>query len=128
MRLSTKGRYGLRAMIDIAQKQETGPVAINAIADRQNLSGRYLEQLLTPLKQAGLVKSVRGSQGGYILGRNAALYPESEYGASTAGQVFLSQIVILVAGQTWVINPGHQRMTAQPFRDFTSVADVALHS
>jgi DNA-binding IscR family transcriptional regulator len=51
MRLSTKGRYGLRAMIDIAQKQETGPVAINAIADRQNLSGRYLEQLLTPLKQ-----------------------------------------------------------------------------
>ncbi len=72
MRLSTKGRYGLRAMIDIAQKQEMGPVAINTIADRQNLSGRYLEQLLTPLKQAGLVKSVRGSQGGYILGRNAA--------------------------------------------------------
>ena len=56
MRLSTKGRYGLRAMIDIAQKQETGPVAINAIADRQNLSGRYLEQLLTPLKQAGWLR------------------------------------------------------------------------
>ncbi len=72
MRLSTKGRYGLRAMLDIAQKQEHGPVAIHTIAERQNISGRYLEQLLIPLKQAGLVKSVRGAQGGYILGRRAA--------------------------------------------------------
>lgn len=72
MRLSTKGRYGLRAMLDIAQKQESGPVAIHTIAERQNISGRYLEQLLIPLKQAGLVKSVRGAQGGYILGKNPA--------------------------------------------------------
>ena len=72
MRLSTKGRYGLRALLDIAQQQEKGPVAIHTIAQRQNLSGRYLEQLLIPLKQAGLVKSVRGAQGGYILGRSAA--------------------------------------------------------
>jgi len=71
MRLSTKGRYGLRAMLDIAQSQEDGPVAIHTIAQRQDLSSRYLEQLLIPLKQAGLVKSVRGSQGGYVLGRAA---------------------------------------------------------
>lgn len=71
MKLSTKGRYGLRAMVDIAQQQESGPVAIHTIAQRQNLSGRYLEQLLIPLKQAGLVKSVRGAQGGYVLGRSA---------------------------------------------------------
>lgn len=71
MRLSTKGRYGLRAMLDIAQSQEDGPVAIHTIAQRQDLSSRYLEQLLIPLKQAGLVKSVRGSQGGYVLGRTA---------------------------------------------------------
>jgi Rrf2 family protein len=72
MRLSTKGRYGLRAMLNIAQKQESGPVPIHTIAERETISGRYLEQLLIPLKQSGLVKSVRGAQGGYILGRSAA--------------------------------------------------------
>jgi len=69
MKLSTKGRYGLRAILVIAQNQEEGPVTIQTIAQRQDLSSRYLEQLLIPLKQAGLVKSVRGSQGGYVLGR-----------------------------------------------------------
>ncbi len=72
MRLSTKGRYGLRAMIDIVQQQGQGPVPIHTIAARQKISARYLEQLLIPLKQAGLVKSVRGSQGGYIVGRSAS--------------------------------------------------------
>lgn len=72
MRLSTKGRYGLRAMLEIAIQQGSGPVAIHSIAERQGISQRYLEQLLIPLKQAGLLKSVRGSQGGYVLGREAA--------------------------------------------------------
>jgi len=71
MKLSTKGRYGLRAMLDMAQNEEEGPIASHTIAQRQELSERYLEQLLIPLKQAGLVKSLRGSQGGYILGRAA---------------------------------------------------------
>jgi Rrf2 family cysteine metabolism transcriptional repressor len=72
MRLSTKGRYGLRAILNIAQEQEFGPVAIHTIAERQNISGKYLEQLIAPLKKAGLIKSIRGAQGGYILGRSAA--------------------------------------------------------
>lgn len=71
MKFSTKGRYGLRAMIEIAAHENDGPVSIHAIAERQGLSSRYLEQLLTPLKQAGLVKSIRGAQGGYVLGKNA---------------------------------------------------------
>ncbi|MDD3898187.1 MAG: Rrf2 family transcriptional regulator [Syntrophomonadaceae bacterium] len=70
MKLSTRGRYGLRAMIDIAQCKDEGPVAIHSIAGRQGLSERYLEQLIVPLKRAGLVKSIRGSQGGYVLGKN----------------------------------------------------------
>jgi Rrf2 family protein len=69
MKLSTKGRYGLRAMIDLAANAKEGPSTIHAIAERQEISERYLEQLLIPLKQSGLVKSVRGSQGGYMLGR-----------------------------------------------------------
>lgn len=70
MRFSTKGRYGLRAMIEIASRQHEGPVPTHVIAQHQDLSERYLEQLLTPLKQAGLVKSIRGAQGGYVLGRD----------------------------------------------------------
>lgn len=69
MKLSTKGRYGLRAMLDMALSEGQGPIATHTIAERQGISERYLEQLLIPLKQAGLVKSIRGSQGGYILGR-----------------------------------------------------------
>jgi Rrf2 family protein len=56
-------------MLDMALCEEEGPIASHTIAQRQEISERYLEQLLIPLKQAGLVKSVRGSQGGYILGR-----------------------------------------------------------
>lgn len=70
MKLSTRGRYGLRAMIDMAQSEDKGPIATHTIAARQGISERYLEQLMVPLKRAGLVKSIRGSQGGYILGKN----------------------------------------------------------
>ncbi len=71
MKLSTKGRYGLRAMVDLAQHKDEGPVAVHSIAERQGLSDRYLEQLMVPLKKAGLVKSVRGAQGGYTLARGS---------------------------------------------------------
>ncbi len=70
MKLSTKGRYGLRAMIDIAQSTEKGPITTHSIAERQGISERYLEQLMVPLKRARLVKSVRGFQGGYMLAKN----------------------------------------------------------
>ena len=65
MKFSTKGRYGLRAMVDVAVAGEEAPVPIQAIAKRQDLSEKYLEQLLGMLKKAGLVKSIRGNQGGY---------------------------------------------------------------
>ncbi len=67
MRISTKGRYGLRALIDLAQYSEIEPVSINSIATRQGISERYLEQLMTLLKKAGIVKSIRGAGGGYVL-------------------------------------------------------------
>lgn len=67
MKLSTKGRYGLRAVLDISLHESEGPVTINSIAGRQELSERYLEQLLITLKQNGLIKSIRGFQGGYML-------------------------------------------------------------
>ena len=71
MKLSTKGRYGLRAMIDLARYSEKEPVSISSIAARQDISERYLEQLVGILKKAGLVRSIRGATGGYVLARGA---------------------------------------------------------
>ena len=67
MKLSTKGQYGLRALLDMALFQSEGPVTLNNIAERQSISEGYLEQLMMPLKRAGIVKSIRGAQGGYLL-------------------------------------------------------------
>lgn len=69
MRMSTKGRYGTRAMLDIALNYEKGPVSLRELAQRQELSVKYLEQLIQPLKAAGLVRSVRGAGGGYTLAK-----------------------------------------------------------
>ena len=71
MKLSTKGRYGLRAIIDLARYSEEEPVSINNISIRQDISERYLEQLVALLKKAGLVKSIRGATGGYVLAKRA---------------------------------------------------------
>ena len=70
MKISTKGRYGLRALIDIAQYSEIEPVPISSISARQDISERYLEQLMALLKKAGLIKSIRGAGGGYVLAKD----------------------------------------------------------
>ncbi|WP_432401108.1 RrF2 family transcriptional regulator [Wukongibacter sp. M2B1] len=67
MRLSTKGRYGLKAMFELALSYGDGPTPLNTIAQKRNISVHYLEQLFATLRKAGLVKSIRGAQGGYIL-------------------------------------------------------------
>jgi Rrf2 family protein len=69
MKLSTKGKYGLRALIDLAQYSEQEAVSISSIAQRQNISESYLEQLFAKLRKAGLVTSIRGAQGGYRLAK-----------------------------------------------------------
>jgi Rrf2 family iron-sulfur cluster assembly transcriptional regulator len=71
MRLTTKGRFAVTAMIDLALRQNTGPVTLAAISQRQQISLSYLEQLFSKLRQQGLVESTRGPGGGYSLARNA---------------------------------------------------------
>ncbi|WP_243297503.1 cysteine metabolism transcriptional regulator CymR [Bacillus litorisediminis] len=67
MKISTKGRYGLTIMIELAKKYGEGPISLKSIALTHDLSEHYLEQLIAPLRNGGLVKSVRGAYGGYIL-------------------------------------------------------------
>lgn len=69
MKLSTKGRYGVKAMVDLALHYGGEPVSIKNISERQVISEYYLEQLFAVLRKAGLVKSIRGAQGGYVLNR-----------------------------------------------------------
>lgn len=71
MKLSTKGRYGLRALIDLAVYSEESAVSISSIAAREQISESYLEQLVAKLRKAGLVTSIRGAGGGYKLARPA---------------------------------------------------------
>ena len=83
MMISTKGRYGLRLIIDLATEGGERPVPVKEIAKRQNISEKYLEQIISPLSKAGLVKSIRGAQGGYILAK-----PANEI---TAGQILRAE-------------------------------------
>ena len=69
MKLSTKGRYGVKAMVDLAIHYGDAPVSIKTISNRQSISEYYLEQLFSPLRKAKLITSIRGAQGGYVLGR-----------------------------------------------------------
>ena len=72
MKLSTKGRYAVMAMVDLARHAQAKPVSLSDIATRQEISLSYLEQLFARLRRAGLVKSVRGPGGGYRLARGSA--------------------------------------------------------
>ena len=69
MKLSTRGRYGIHTMYDLALNGEKGPQSIKAIAEREGIPEAYLEQLIAVLKREGLVNSTRGAQGGYVLAR-----------------------------------------------------------
>lgn len=71
MRLSKKSRYGLRALVDLSVRSKNGQVSLNSIAERNGISLQYLEQVFAALKRAGLVKSIKGPQGGYLLERPA---------------------------------------------------------
>jgi len=87
MKLSTKGRYAARAMLDLALHFGQGPILVKDISRRQEISQRYLEQLLTPLKVAGLVRVVRGARGGFTLAK-----PPSE--------IRLLEIIQIMEGST----------------------------
>ena len=68
MKVSTRGRYGLRALVELARNKGAGAIPLREIAEKQDISEQYLEQLFSKLRKANLVESVRGAKGGYLLG------------------------------------------------------------
>ncbi len=85
MKISTKGRYGVRLMLELALHYGQGPVFLKDISEKQGISEKYLWQLIAPLKAVGLVNSLRGAHGGYILAKPPA-------------QVTLKDIVVILEG------------------------------
>ena len=78
MRISTKGRYALRLMLDLAMNGAGGFISLKAVAQRQDISDKYLEQITHQLSKAGLLQSARGAQGGYRLARRPEEYSVGE--------------------------------------------------
>ena len=93
MKLSTKGRYGVKAMVDLAINYGKEPISIKAISQRQNVSEYYLEQLFSPLRKSGLIKSIRGAQGGYVLNRDPKDIKISEIMYVLEGPIEISDCV-----------------------------------
>ena len=85
MKISTKGRYGLRVMLELALRDGSGPVIMREIADSQGISRKYLHSLLGSLKAAGLVRAIRGSGGGYLLAKPPSNIRASEVLLSLEG-------------------------------------------
>ena len=78
MRISTKGRYAMCVMLDLAEHYKEGPVALKDIAARQNISKKYLEQIVSLLNRPDFLKTIRGAQGGYMLARTPDKYTVAE--------------------------------------------------
>ena len=87
MKISTKGRFALRLMIDLAQHDAAGYIPLRDISKRQEISAKYLEQIVVQLSRAGLVTSTRGAQGGYQLARHPAEYTVGEILRITEGSL-----------------------------------------
>ncbi|MGI6117326.1 MAG: RrF2 family transcriptional regulator [Bilifractor sp.] len=87
MKISTKGRYALRMMVDIAQNNTGEPVSIRDISERQNISVKYLEQIVSALVRAGYLRSIRGPQGGYMLAKKPSEYTAGDILRVTEGNL-----------------------------------------
>lgn len=107
MKLSTMGRYGLRTLMDIAEHQHAGPVTLQSISKRQELSQKYLWHVITPMKNAGLIKVTRGAGGGYKL----ALEPE---------QITLLDILTAVEGKICIVPCVHSASSCKRSRTCTA--------
>ena len=91
LKISTKGRYGLRALIDLVINSDSESVTLKAISERQNISERYLEQIFAQLRKAGIIVGRKGAQGGYVL-------------AKTPGDFTIDEIIKVLEGECILVD------------------------
>ncbi len=99
MKLSTKSRYGLRAMADLAMNSNGEPIALMNIAKRQHLSDGYLENMFSALRRAGLVHSMKGAGGGYVLARPAS-------------EISVGEVLNVLEGDLSIVDENEQEVTS----------------
>ena len=90
MIFSKRSRYGIRALIDLARNAENGSMQLNEIADRNSISVKYLEQIFASLRKAGIIKSIKGPQGGYLLARPSKDIRAADIIVTLDGNYFLN--------------------------------------
>src|SRR3954463_14486856 len=111
MRISSKGEYGLRALLDLAQRYGEGPVQSHDIQERQGIDENYLNQILISLRKAGLIESVRGPQGGHRLARPPA-------------QITLLEVVVALEGPLLPADSGREMGEAVEPIDLDIIRDI----
>ena len=89
MKVSTKGRYALRMMLDLAERKEVGFISLKEIAERQNISKQYLEQIVSLLNTSSMLRTSRGKQGGYMLAKDPSKYSVAQILRITEGSLAL---------------------------------------
>lgn len=124
MKMSTKGRYGLRVMMELALRYGSGPILVSVLADNQGISANYIHVLMGGLKSAGLVRSLRGPNGGYELARDPSAITALEIVTALEGDT---------APADCVSNPGccersEQCVTRDLWSRIASATDEILHS
>ena len=99
MVFSKRSRYGIRALIDLAQHEANGSVQLNEIAERNSISVKYLEQIFAALRKAGIIRSVKGPQGGYYLAKPPANLTAAEIVTALDGVYFLDKEEVPAGGK-----------------------------
>ncbi|MBQ9267882.1 MAG: Rrf2 family transcriptional regulator [Oscillospiraceae bacterium] len=120
MKISTRGRYALRMMLDIALHSDEGSISLKSIAQRQEISVKYLEQIVTPLSRGGLLQATRGAQGGYWLNRLPEDYTVGEILRTIEGS--LAPVACLDSGEAYCQRIG-QCVTVEVYRRIDEAID-----
>jgi Rrf2 family protein len=126
MQISTKGRYGLRAVLELARRSGDKPVSTKEISQKQRITIPYLEQLFFRLKHKGLVKSVRGAQGGYFLARNPKDISVGDVIECLDGQIEFTDCKTTSEGHTTCIGP-ENCMAISFWDDLTAALNEKLY-
>lgn len=126
MMISSKGRYALRVMLDLAQHEQEGYLSLKEISQRQDISMKYLEQIVALLNKGGMLESRRGKDGGYRLARRPAEYPISEIIGLTEGS--LAPVACLDCGEEPACPRSRQCRTLPMWQELDRRIDAYLES
>jgi Rrf2 family protein len=122
MKISTKGRYALRLMLDLAINNTGDYIPINRIAERQEISEKYLEQIITQISRAGFVRSVRGSQGGYQLAS-----PPEDYTVGMIVRLLEGELsTVILSDEAGVYEQADRHVTADVWQEIKNAIDQVV--